>query len=462
MIVTLYSGHLQGDQPLPSGVAAPGSADRACMLVYEGTFNSMDGEVTITASQLERLAANHNARLDRLMTSIGGGETPMRDLPPVQLDHSNLASNTVGRVVGKLSVAPAVIDGVEKLALYGGIRFLGAENIEKAKDGRFTHVSIGADLEAGELKELSVTPFPAAPKASLLTRGSNTMPMPDEMKKRCRKYLTEEKKMSEEDADKKLAALSDDDAKKLSEEVDEDEKKKLAAKDDDDKKDLAEDDKDEKKKDLAEGDDDKKDKDKDDDKKLSAKKKKLTQLMGAVSGTLKLARLEAKRGEVTVRLSKLRAAGQLTPAEEKTLVKEKLTVKLAEASDEALALVWAVMEAREPQIASGQLGSIKAADLSVAGSEMRKARVASSERVMLSNMPFTSQVLANTKKANGETSGDDVRLSYDPYESMTPAPKDEPAPHNEEQEKRVEALQKQITTLSSQLEAVTQLMMADD
>ncbi len=454
MIVTLYSGHLQGDSPLPSGVTAPGATDRACMLVYEGDFNSMDGPVSITAAQLQKLAANHNARLDRLSVSMGGSDAAMKDLPPVQLDHSTLASNTIGRVVGKLSVAPAMIEGVERLALYGAIRFLGAENVEKARDGRFTHVSIGADLEAGVLQELSVTPFPAAPKASLLTRGSTPMPMPEEMKKRCRKYLTEEKKLSEEDADKKLAALSDEDAKKLSEEVDDDDKKKkLAADDEEMKKKLAAEEE-EKKKDLARAsDDDDTDDAEKKEKKLAAKQAKLTKLMGSISDTVKLARLEAKRGEVAVKLSKFRADGLLTPAEQKNLA----GVKLAEASDEALALVWTVLDKLEPKIISGQFGGVKGVDLSAVGGDVRKARTSSSEKVILSNMPFTAKMIAATKKANGEA--DDVALSSDPYDHNDPRKTPETVvPPSGDHEKQVEALQKQITLMSTQLEALTQLM----
>lgn len=377
MLVTLYSGHIQGGQPVSEGTA-PAILDRACMLVYEGTFQSMDGEVKITPDHIEALVSNHNKRIDTLSALAAGGDIALKDYPPIQLDHSTSARDTVGRLMGPLRSDVAQVDGKTVRALFGTVRFLGRENVEKASDGRFTNVSIGADLEAGSLRELSVTPFPAAAKASLLAKGS-TMPMPDEMKKRCKKYLTEEKKMSDDEADKKLAALTDEDSKKLSEEVDEDDKKKLAAEDEKKEK-LAAEEK-EKEKLAAE--------DAEDKKKLAAAKPKIAKLMAEANETVRLANLEAKRADVTIRLSKYRASAQISPAEQTKLS----AMKLAEADDKALALVWQVLDAREPVIHVGAIGSIKAVDLAATGGVMKGARLAQMEKEMLGNMPFTRSVL---------------------------------------------------------------------
>ncbi len=450
-MVTLYSGHIQGS---PQTVDSTGAAvlDRDIAMVYVGVFQSMDGEVEITADHLHKLAKNHNARLDRL--SLDGSETPMRDLPPIQLDHTTSAKDTIGRVIGKLRVESIDINknGKPVPTLLGKGRFIGAENCTKASDGRWTNVSIGADLEEGVLKELSVTPFPAAPNASLLSaaKQGTTMPMPDEMKKRCRKFLTEEKKLSEEDADKKMAALSDEDAKKLSEEVDEDEKKKkLAADDDEEKKKLAAEE-DEKKKLARASDDDPEEDDKKKEKKeLAAKKAKIVTLMAAASETVRLAKMEARRGTVTSRLSRLRAEQRITPAQEKNLH----DLKLAEASDEAMTLAFKVLESAEPVVHVGQLGSIKVLDLSSAGNAMKQARLSETEADMKANMPFTSAMLKGTNGGDGNN----VQLSAarDPVVEQRQSVDTED--HTAAQQ-RIAALEGQLIQMSKTLETLSELI----
>ncbi len=440
MIVTLYSGHIQGGPNVTEGTA-PAVLDRDVLLVYVGTFNSMDGEVKITRQHIDKLAANHNARLDKL--TIDGTETPMRDLPPIQVDHTSSAHDTVGRVVSRLTVKDHPIEGVMTPCLFGKARFLGQENCEKANDGRWTNVSIGADLEAGVLKELSVTPFPAAPHASLLSSKGPSMAFPDEMKKRCKKYLTEEKKMSDEDADKKLAALSDEDGKKLSDEVDEHDKKMAA--EDDEKKKLAADEE-EKKKDLAADEDDKDDK----EKKLSAKKKKITALMASANDAVRLAKLEARRGTVTIKLSRLRSEQRITPAEEKTLN----DLKLAERSDEALELAWKILETREPVIHAGQFGSVKVVDLASAGEAMKRARLSSEETSVLSNMPFTRKMIEATNGGKETTALSD--------QAPAPVRMSEPEPtttvDHDAQQQRIQTLEAQVTKLAGTLEALSELV----
>lgn len=143
------------------------------MLVYAGSFDSMDGPVTVTEEQIDLLIQNHNASLSRLEAAGDGDEAHfVRSCPPLQVDHSTSAMMTVGRVVGRLSKGTHTLeDGSQAPCLLTDrVRVLGAENIEKCKDGRWATISIGADLEKGVLNELSITPFPAAPNASLLAK----------------------------------------------------------------------------------------------------------------------------------------------------------------------------------------------------------------------------------------------------------------------------------------------------
>lgn len=143
------------------------SFDRPVMLVYAGKFDSIDGPVEISPEHIDGLCLNHNAILSKVKR-MASGDIPMREYPPLQLDHSRSAAHTIGRLVGNLTVGEADIQGEKKKALFGVVRFLGKENVEKARDGRYTHVSIGADLDPCKINELSVTPFPAAPHAALL------------------------------------------------------------------------------------------------------------------------------------------------------------------------------------------------------------------------------------------------------------------------------------------------------
>ncbi len=149
-----------------------GVLEREAIFVYEGTFQSMDGEVTVSAEQLRKLAANHNARynLSILKAASLGKDMNLADCPPVQVDHSASGWDTVGRVVGPLAVVDYVAQaGKEPVAaLMGRLRFIGEENCERASDGRWTHLSVGADFEEGVLNELTVTPFPAAANAVML------------------------------------------------------------------------------------------------------------------------------------------------------------------------------------------------------------------------------------------------------------------------------------------------------
>lgn len=142
--------------------------ERRAMLVYAGTFESMDGEVVVTPAHLQALVKSHNSVLGRVKR-LASGETPLKNFPPVQADHSTSAWDTIGRVVGELELGDhEEEEGKPVPAVFGTVRFLGKENVERVKDGRWTHLSIGADFDKSKLAELTVTPFPAAKGASLL------------------------------------------------------------------------------------------------------------------------------------------------------------------------------------------------------------------------------------------------------------------------------------------------------
>jgi hypothetical protein len=245
----------------------------------------MDGPVVVTEEKLKRVVQNYNAHLAKARNSSQDGSVPDKYASPLQLDHSESAKETVGRVYDDLEMGIyKLLDGREVAAIYGHATFIGADNCKKGGDGTWAHVSIGADFESGELYELTITPFPAAPEASLLSKGSSNKLLNSKNgdklmgdKAKCLKYMMEKKEMSKEVAEQKYEKMSDEDIKKMCGDYD---KMSEGDKDDKDKKDLAagdvskmSDDKDKEDKDnLAAGDVSKmSDGDKDDDKKDEAK-----------------------------------------------------------------------------------------------------------------------------------------------------------------------------------------------
>ncbi len=161
------------NEPMTSAPGA-GYMEKRALFVYEGDFQSMDGLVTVTKKQLRSIVDNHNsilAKVKRLVT----GDIPAQHCQPLQLDHSTSAQVTVGRIHGPLEYVEGYdVDGMGMLraGILGTVRVLGADNIEKVTDGRWCHLSIGADLDDkyGKLNELSITPFPAAANAHMLKR----------------------------------------------------------------------------------------------------------------------------------------------------------------------------------------------------------------------------------------------------------------------------------------------------
>lgn len=425
------------------------SFDRPVMLVYSGNFDSMDGPVEITPEHIALLCANHNSMLSKVkrMTS---GEIPMREYPPLQLDHSTSATHTIGRLVGNLTVGEAEIAGAKKPALFGVARFLGKENVEKAKDGRYTHVSIGADLESGKLNELSVTPFPAAPHAALLAKPieeknmaqlkrykykieykgkSQTVEIDastedlaedkaftwadsnwgvkssdkedvsiykismsklgeeNKMHEKLKKHLMEDKKMSEKEAEELSKKMTDHHMKHLG--IDEEKMSKhLEAADDKEMSRMSEDYDAHCKKLAAE--ETKKDEDKkEDDKKMSAAKEGFTRLAKDMASSQSSLVKNFRLSAITARVARLRSSAKITPAEIKKLDMQKLSTMTEGECEAALS----TFDLREPMIKFNHVsGTTKALQIDAVAKKYRMARLEIESRL---NMP--------SKRAEAET-----------------------------------------------------------
>lgn len=417
-------GYLDG-----SGIeVSPTVYERDVMMVYTGSFDSMDGPVTITEQHIDLLVKNHNSFVEGIKR-LFNGDLPMKDCPPLQLDHSALATHTIGRLVGPLHKGNALIDGEHRPALFGRARFLGGENVEKAIDGRYTHVSIGADLEDGIINELSVTPFPAAPRASLLRKkrlashagvdyevveiepGEYDIYIGDkkishhagsaedvdaeaqkyidsekgdkQMHEKLKKHLMDAKKMSAEDAEKlskemlshHMSKMGMDEEKmgKHLAEADDKEMSRMSEEHDEDKKQLAA-------KKLSDEENEKKEKEKKDAEMTAARGNFKTLALGIRSKSSELS-LEIRKANVAARLSKFRAEGKVTPAELKKLD----IAKLAALPTETMEVALSTFDSREPVLRFGSMtGSNRAEQVEVVQKKYRLARLELETRM---NMP---------------------------------------------------------------------------
>lgn len=448
--------------------------DRPAMLVYVGEFDSMDGPVEVTEAQIDLLIKNHNSSLEKLRARVQSDEALIPLTPPLQLDHSTSAVMTVGRVIGKLWKGQHLNDdGVSVAALMGErIRVLGTENTPKVKDGRWANVSIGADLEAGILNELSITPFPAAPNASLLkaslakyktfpytiTAQENEYTHKTEyvarvlakeiqppgyglkktgwdseqaaleaiknavdtaypkmskgeptMHEKLKKHLMEKCAMSEGQAVEHMAKMKAHLMKHLGMEEDAADKHMSAMEPEHAEKMGAA---------MTEGakmaDDVK-----EEEKKLAARKPELARLAKGMSKDLKAARLAGRIASVGARLSKLQACAKITPAERKKLD----MTKLASMTDEAREAVLGSYEGREPVIDARIHGTSKAVNLSKLEKQHRLARLE-----------------AETKKDLGHELSEKEEKVLSAEAPATPAPEQGGPAGHEENMKHLEAL----------------------
>lgn len=445
------------------GVMTDGGRDRDAMLVYAGQFESMDGPVKVTPEAIALLVQNHNAKLAAL------NRTPkMGDYPPIMLDHSNSARDVVGRLVGPLTQGEH--EGTP--AIFGKVRILGKENLEKVEDGRWTHLSIGADLETGTMHELTITPFPAAANAALLSKeatmarkklGSTDAPKGITTGEPKDEELCNKKKLSEDDDEddetKKLA-----DGEKPEEKLSETEPGTEPKKDEPKEGEQLSDDKDEDDKLGGNGfrvvkqgkfwygrgwsdeypnakifatrqeaekvaqeeggkvvGKDSKDDDLSDDNDADDKFAKMSSGFRSKAAAVRMA---LRQQGIASRLSALRAEAKITPAE----MKKINLAKLAAASDATVDAVLETYKQRQPVIHTGIFGTIKAETAAQLAARMQKKEITKLEAE--SRERFTS-LGANRKTKLGEfpppTDQSTVSTDKKPVEEISGMSDDEAA-----------------------------------
>jgi hypothetical protein len=131
------------------------------LLMYSGDFVDAAGqEIKVKPKLLASLADRY---MNYLETPLPGenairkffGKAPEKLYRPVSLDHcKDEALKIVGRVIGL-----EVKDDNDEAFLFGKMRILGAENVERVRDGRLSNVSVSFDYDdvndVGDLLEIS-------------------------------------------------------------------------------------------------------------------------------------------------------------------------------------------------------------------------------------------------------------------------------------------------------------------
>lgn len=142
-------------------------------------FMSGDGPIDFDEARVKRIIKIHNKHVDSLAADYGGEDKiPDGAYPPLLDMHENESNDRViGRLTGRLVYekrdVPKVGKNVPCAVARPGITFLGKETVERAKDGRIYHLSIGIDEKTDKLGELSTVIEPAAPGAMVLKQGKS-------------------------------------------------------------------------------------------------------------------------------------------------------------------------------------------------------------------------------------------------------------------------------------------------
>jgi hypothetical protein len=204
----------------PSGVVAQAernSSDleteviRSAILVHAGPdgdvmqFQSADGPIEFSPERIGRIVQNQNSKIQLLAAEYGGLETmPVGAWTPILDQHEDDSNDRIrGRLASLLRLETRDVPGVGKnvACAVADIRFLGAETVERVKDGRIYHLSIGIDEETDTLGEISTVIEPAAPGAMILKKiplkGKHTMSTKTELVAAKEARLTKLKALNE-------------------------------------------------------------------------------------------------------------------------------------------------------------------------------------------------------------------------------------------------------------------------
>ncbi len=172
-------------QPTGSVISGDNGGDqdaqivRSAILVHAGEngqpmeFQSGDGPIKFDEARIRNVVEVHNAKLKKLAADYGGEDKiPMGAYEPILDSHADDSNDRViGRLTGPLTFEYRDVPKVGKrvpCAIAQGITFLGKGTVDRVKDGRIYHLSIGINEVDNSLGETSTVVTPAAPGAMLL------------------------------------------------------------------------------------------------------------------------------------------------------------------------------------------------------------------------------------------------------------------------------------------------------
>lgn len=308
-------------QPPPPAPMAPAPLtilDRPGILVHEGDFDSSDGPIAFNEARLRRVARHMNELRDLLISDYKGcvPDGAWHSLLDGHDDAKN--SDIIGRLMGGYRVEKRDVPKVGKglwCLINDQLRFLGADTCQRVLDGRIFNLSVGIDENTDLITEVSTVIVPAALGAHVLSakKKSTTplVPTPNLLKN-----------------DPKGASMPKSLVKRLAAA-----KARQSAL-----------------------------------KQLVADSEGVTQL--AAGHKTKIVHMVAEAG-VTKRLRGLVASGKMTPAE----LKGMDVKKLAALDKSALDVCLGAMEAREPVIQPGQIGSKEAVDGTQVRANLEKTQI---------------------------------------------------------------------------------------
>ena len=177
-----YQGQISGEGTNESDVKVV----RPAILVHSGpngkviTFMSADGEISFDDARIQNIVKNQNSLIKKLSKGYGGlDKMPIGAFPPILDSHENDSNDRIrGRLASHLWYERRDVPGVGKnvSCVMGKVTFLGKDTVDRVKDGRIYHLSIGIDESTDTLSELSTVIKPAACGAMLLKQGKNKMP----------------------------------------------------------------------------------------------------------------------------------------------------------------------------------------------------------------------------------------------------------------------------------------------
>lgn len=157
---------------------------RKAILVHAGpdggqmVFQSGDGPIVFTKERIQKVVEVHNSYMDHLSSEYGGDDKiPMGAYEPILDAHSDDSNDRiVGRLTGRLKFevrdVPKIGKDVACAIAEPGITFLGKDTVDRVKDGRIYHLSIGISEQSNRIGETSTVVKPAAPGAMLLKQGT--------------------------------------------------------------------------------------------------------------------------------------------------------------------------------------------------------------------------------------------------------------------------------------------------